>query len=64
MKKARTRDRDAEAQWKQLELAIPGISTLIAGRSMDEVIYPPPKPPQTDPTALTLRGMHVTEKKA
>lgn len=64
MKNKRRRDRDAAAQWGQLELAIPGISQLIEGRSMEKAIYPPSKPPQTEEAALTLHGMHVTEKKA
>ena len=57
-------DKDAIAQWGQLELLIPGASNLIEEKSMEAAIYPPPKPPHTDVGALTFRGMHVTEKKA
>jgi len=48
MTKRRRKDRDAAAQWNQLELGIPGISGLINRRSMERVIYPPAKPPKNE----------------
>ena len=54
-------DRDAAEQWRQLELLIPGVSKLCDLRAME---LPPPKPPENSEAAMTLRGMHITEKKA
>jgi hypothetical protein len=56
--KRRKKDRDAAAQWGQLELAIPGISKLIEHRSMDGAIYPEVKKapkPDSEAAALTVR---------
>ena len=58
--KRRKKDRDAEKQWGQLELAIPGISKLVEHCSMDGVIYPEAKKSpkaeiETEAAALTVR---------
>jgi hypothetical protein len=68
--KKRRRDIDAERQWQQLELLIPGVAGLPDAKSMDGKIYPDKKKPstaqvliRTEAETLTLKGMHVTEPK-